>query len=639
MRLLETVSVFLFTCATGSGADLVPFAPPWDDATPGPTNISGTLDKPAGKSGFVHVKDGHLYAGDHRLRLFGSNLTAGADFPDHETADKVAARMAKFGLNAVRFHFLDATWGTPRLINYESGDWRNWNADALDRLDYFIARLKEHGNLRRPEPARRPPLRRRRRRGCQGEPTRLEGRARRRLLPRAAHGGAEAVRPPVAHAPESLHETHLRRRPRGGAGRDQQRERPDPHLDGAAISMRCPTCSRRISRNNGTSGSPSDMPTRRRSPRPGARATNRWPRRCSPTPSWPGTWKAGTSSSTRARRSMRPSKTARPSCASANPAAAGWHVQFNQSKLAVKRGGVYTVSFRAAADRHRKVNLSLMQAHDPWGNLGLATSLALTKQPQPFTFTFIATDDDENARLNFGDMNQEGAEFRFGELSFKAGGRVGLGEGESLENRNIRVPKFAESRTLPAGGRQDWIRFLWETERKHWTGMRRFLKEELGVKVPIVGTIVATSTPNLMADMDVVDTHAYWQHPQFPGKPWDMNNWFVKNISMVDYPDERHGDAIGLPARGGQAAHGQRVQPPGAEHARRRRSALHCRLRRAAGLGRDFPLHLFARGQEHQSRLHSRVSSTSGSIPRSWPTFPSRRSSSAEAICAPRNSC
>ena len=53
--------------------------------------------------------------------------------------------MAKFGLNAVRFHFLDSTWGTPRLINYESGDWRNWNADTLDRLDYFIARLKEHG--------------------------------------------------------------------------------------------------------------------------------------------------------------------------------------------------------------------------------------------------------------------------------------------------------------------------------------------------------------------------------------------------------------------------------------------------------------------------------------------------------------
>jgi hypothetical protein len=220
------------------------------------------------------------------------------------------------------------------------------------------------------------------------------------------------------------------------------------------------------------------------------------------------------------------------------PGTAGWHVQFNQPKLAVKKGVVYTVSFRAAADRERNISLGLMQAHDPWGNLGLAANLKLTKKPQSFSFTFIAADDDKNARLNFGEMNQEGAEFRFGDLSLKTGGRVGLNEDESVENRNIRVPKVAESRTLPAGGRQDWIRFLWETERKHWTGMRRFLKEELGVKSPIVGTIVATSTPNLMADMDVVDTHAYWEHPHFPGKSWDMNDWFVKNISMVDYPND-----------------------------------------------------------------------------------------------------
>jgi hypothetical protein len=218
------------------------------------------------------------------------------------------------------------------------------------------------------------------------------------------------------------------------------------------------------------------------------------------------------------------------------PGSAGWHVQFNQSKVAVKRDAVYTVSFRASADRPRKVSLSLMQAHEPWKSLGLSTHLALTSEPQPFTFTFIAADDDQRARLNFGDMNQEGAEFRISALSFKAGGRVGLGEGESLADRSIRVPRFAESQALPTSGRQDWIRFLWETERKHWTGMRRFLREEVDVKVPIVGTIVATSTPNLMSDMDVVDSHAYWQHPQFPGKPWDMDNWFVKNISMVDYP-------------------------------------------------------------------------------------------------------
>ncbi len=537
MRLLETVLVFLVTCANGWTAELAPFAPPWDDGTAGPTNISGTLDKPAGKFGFVHVKDGHLYTGDRRLRLFGSNCTAAAGFPDHETADKVAARMAKFGLNAVRFHFLDATWGTPRLINYESGDCRNWNADTLDRLDYFIARLKEHGIY-----------------------------ADLNLLVGRRFGVGDGVDATVnqldwktTHAVGFFHAPHME-------AQKQYARQLLAHLnpytkltyaEDPAVALV------EINNENGLihtwlGGSFDELPNVFALDL--QRQWNEWlGKRYADTAALSSAW--GTRDKPLAAEMLVNASLAQNlegwnveqhqgAAVDASVAdgtaivrvrkagTAGWHVQFNQSKLAIKKGAVYTASFRAAADRKRKVNLSLMQAHDPWGNLGLETSLALTKKPQPFTFTFIAAADDENARLNFGDMNQEGAEFRLGELSLKPGGHVGLNEGESVENRNIRAPKVAESRTLPAGGRQDWIRFLWETERKHWIGMQRFLKEELGVKVPIVGTIVATSTPNLMADLDVVDSHAYWQHPQFPGKDWDMNNWFVKNISMVDYPDD-----------------------------------------------------------------------------------------------------
>ncbi|MGO8748812.1 MAG: carbohydrate binding domain-containing protein [Thermoguttaceae bacterium] len=536
MRLLETASAFLLTCSIGWAADLAPFAPPWDDATPGPTNISGTLDKPAGKSGFVHVKDGHLYTGDHRLRLFGANLTAAADFPDHETADKVAARMAKFGLNAVRFHFLDATWGMPRLIDYESGDSRNWNADAIDRLDYFFARLKEHGIY-----------------------------ADLNLLVGRRFGVGDGVDPKVnqldwkaAHAVGFFHAPHMEAQKRYAR---QLLTHLNPYTkltyaEDPAVALV------EINNENGLihtwmGGDFDALPDLFAQDL--RQQWNQWlGQRYADTAALSNAW--GARDEPLAAEMLANAKLTRglegwnveqhqgaavDSTAEGGtailrvrkPGTADWHVQFNQTKLAIRKGAVYTVSFRAAADRQRKVTLNLQQAHDPWGNLGLGTSLKLTKKPQPFTFTFIATDDDENARLNFSDMNQQGAEFRFGEISLKPGGRVGLGEGESVEKRNIRLPKFAESRSLPAGGRRDWVRFLWETERKHWTGMQRFLKEAIGVKAPIVGTIVATSTPNLMADLDVVDTHAYWEHPQFPGKPWDMDNWLVKNISMVDYPD------------------------------------------------------------------------------------------------------
>ena len=444
--------------------------------------------------------------------------------------------MAKFGLNAVRFHFLDATWGTQRLINYDSGDWRNWNADTLDRLDYFIARLKEQGIY-----------------------------ADLNLLVGRRFGVGDGVDAAInqldwkaAHAVGFFHAPHLEAQKRYARQLLTHRN-PYTKLSYAedpAVALV------EINNENGLihtwlGGDFDALPNVFAQDL--MRQWNRWlAKRYAGTAALAKAWgardeplaaemlvNAGLARNLQGWGVEQHEGAAVDASAQGGtavlrvrkPGSEGWHVQFNQSKLAVQRGSVYTLSFRAAADRPRKVHLSLMQAHEPWGVLGLETGLALTKKPQPFSFTFIATADDANARLNFGDLNQEGAEFRLGELSLKPGGRVGLGEGESLEQGNLRVPKVAQSRTLPAGGRQDWIRFLWETERRHWTAMRRFLKEELGIKVPIVGTIVATSTPNLMADMDVVDSHAYWQHPQFPGKSWDMNHWIVKNISMVDYPD------------------------------------------------------------------------------------------------------
>jgi len=85
--------------------------------------------------------------------------------------------------------------------------------------------------------------------------------------------------------------------------------------------------------------------------------------------------------------------------------------------------------------------------------------------------------------------------------------------------------------------RKDWFRFLLQTETRYGRGMRDYLKNTLGVRALLVGTIVGCSTPNLMAEFDAIDTHAYWQHPTFPGTDWDAANWFVKNEAMVNHPE------------------------------------------------------------------------------------------------------
>ena len=147
MKPAPLLSLLAFAAAVNaanvaSAADLFPFVLPWDDASESATNISWLNDRPAGRDGFVRVQDGHLFAGQKRLRIFGVNTCFAANFPDKDMAPKVAARMAKFGINCVRFHHMD-------MMNAPGGifaqDGRTLDPGQLDRLDFFIAELKKNG--------------------------------------------------------------------------------------------------------------------------------------------------------------------------------------------------------------------------------------------------------------------------------------------------------------------------------------------------------------------------------------------------------------------------------------------------------------------------------------------------------------
>jgi len=522
---------------SGAAAELAPFAPPWDDSAAGPTDLRPVLMQSAASIAPVRARDGHLYAGEQRLRLFGANLTSAACFPDHATADSVAARMAKFGLNGVRLHFLDSTWGEVRLIDYASGDWSRWSPDALDRLDYFLAQLKRQGiywNVN--------------------------------LLVGRAFGKNDGVDPAIAkldwkaaHAAGFFHAPHLEAQ-KAYARRLLTHVNP---YTGLALGRDPALAMVEINNENGLlhtwmSGDFDDLPE----PFAGdlkrqwnAWLVRRYPDHAALSAAWgarreaPGdellrnvdfadAAKGWTVEQHRGARAVCTAADGTATLRVESPADGGWAVQFNQRGFAVRKGALYTVRFRAAADAPRRVTASVMQAHDPWRALGWQARLDLGNEWKSYAFTFVADADDTDARFGFNDLAQAGATFRFANVSLRPGGSLGPQADETLEGATLRCPKAADARPLSAGGRQDWIRFLWETERAHWEAMRRCVADELGVQAPVVGTIVATSTPNLMAGFDLVDTHAYWQHPHFPGRHWDQDNWTVKSLSMVDHPED-----------------------------------------------------------------------------------------------------
>jgi len=136
---------YSFFSKKGEGR-LFGFYLPWDDSVDSITNLSGFLDKPAGLFGYVYVgEDGHLYAGTKRIKFLGVNICGRAAFPDREDAEKISARLAKFGVNIVRFHHMDAPWESFNIFDRSTGGTRVLNGQALNRLDYFIAMLKENG--------------------------------------------------------------------------------------------------------------------------------------------------------------------------------------------------------------------------------------------------------------------------------------------------------------------------------------------------------------------------------------------------------------------------------------------------------------------------------------------------------------
>ncbi len=146
-RLTLTALCILLCLAGGLFAEETWTAFPidWNASPDSPASMAFLLETPAGKTGFVRAEQGHLANGaGARLRIWGVNFTATACFPTREAAPRLAAHLARCGVNAIRFHFLDRT-APAGLIDGSRSDTQAFDAAQLDRLDFFIAELKKRG--------------------------------------------------------------------------------------------------------------------------------------------------------------------------------------------------------------------------------------------------------------------------------------------------------------------------------------------------------------------------------------------------------------------------------------------------------------------------------------------------------------
>lgn len=117
-----------------------------------PVDISFVFEdeKPAGKHGFCRVQgENFVFEDGTPVKLWGVIFNGASCFPDHAYAEAVAQRLEQAGCNYVRFHQMDSDWATPNLFRFTAGKptrtTRKLDERSMERLDYLIKCLKEHG--------------------------------------------------------------------------------------------------------------------------------------------------------------------------------------------------------------------------------------------------------------------------------------------------------------------------------------------------------------------------------------------------------------------------------------------------------------------------------------------------------------
>jgi hypothetical protein len=518
-RLCPLLIIFLVWNASVYAETLFPYRMPWDDASQNITNLAGWNDKPAGRDGFVIARDGHLYAGGKRLRLLGANIVFGGTTPTHEEADKIAARLARFGFNIVRFHHTDTRPAPDGLLQK---DMLTLDPAQMDKFDYFIAALKRNGiyadinlHVARTYPGFT------QWRDAKGDPQ-----------PKAWKGVDLFFPPMIAMQRDYARDLLTHRNPYTG----------NRYVDEPAVALI------EINNENGLISSwRGGMLDRMTDP---MRAVFQqqwiaWLRQHykdtgTLSQSWGGNtplgaemlkinWNLQKAGQAQAHMDMEGSIV---HLTTEQTDGTSWHVQLHQTGLSFKTGSPYTLHVRLRADHPLHVQLSAVQNHAPWSSLW-RVPVDVGTDWHDYAFTFLPASDETVARLTVGNLGVETGALWLADASLKPGGALGLKEGEELEKGTVDIISSSDFQSGNAQRQRDWLQFLWDTESAYWSGMQHTVKDELGAKPLLVGTQVSYSPGPIQAQLDVVDGHAYWQHPHFPGKPWDQNNWDIGNSPMA----------------------------------------------------------------------------------------------------------
>jgi hypothetical protein len=535
-----------------------PFSLPWDDASKNALDASDLNPAPISQAQRLTIKNGHFFdQTGRRVRFLGTGLSASANFSRPEDSARFAARLHKFGFNIVRLHHMDASWSNPNIFGSNRDNYTQSNAQvspqSLDLLDHTISNLKQNGlyvdlNLhvsRAPSPGDGfPDTNKIPEMGkvvAFFEPRFIalqKDYARQLLEHKNPYTGLRLADDPAVALVEINNEDSLVAQAWSGTLQDL----PTFYRTTLRVGW-----NKFLKARYATTGA---LRKSWNAPPEGADAPNllQNARFQNATEGW----QLETQEGAKAQLSVvdvagapadgPPGKALRVAI-DALPDQ-GWKLQLHQTGLDLKPDSFYTLSFWARSDAPRRASSYFALDQAPWSQVGGNKTLSLSTE---WTLQRMAFKTGQtvpaHTRVSLALGNAKDA-VEIADVKLVSGALGFVPASQKVEQGTLDLPP-AQGAT-PGQGR-DWIEFLSAVEASYVATMRDTIKRESGFKGAVT---CSQASYGGMAGIaresasDWTDMHAYWQHPDFPGQPWDPKNWRISNTAMLDDPNS--GTLLGL---------------------------------------------------------------------------------------------
>lgn len=534
--LLPICLLFVRPSAADEFPPLFPFLISYD-APDNASSMAHLLDPPAGKHGFIRVKDGRFVDDSGPVRLHATNLTGPANFPTHAQADRLAARLAHFGLNCVRLHYMDGKYKNfiqsekPCITTDEPTTQRNLDSGQLDKLDYLIAALKRRGiyvniNLHVarqwdgrdgfPATPGRPGMDK----GLDNfEPrmVELQKEYARKLLSRVnPYTGLPYPNDPCVAMVEINNENALFRWYFMG----EIDRLPEPYAGEFRRQW-------------------NDWLRKRYDSTTALKDAWRWETMALGDEQVPEGGFDGALAIDGAKWILAPGSS-KTTCETGGGVlkikVSGDGGEFFPKlfrTISVKKDRHYTLSFKircGEGTKDAKLGLAVADTKGGWRSLGVHQVIQVGQNWKVVEHVFQAADDSDKAQVQLTRFKP--GTYEVDALSFRIGASTEFDAAMRLEDGTI--PAVKHGRYAPPQAVRDFYQFMVDTEKRYWVGMSDYLKNELDVRSVISGTQLGYSPPYVQAELDYIDSHSYWCHPSPVDPQWRIGNEpMVNSMSCI----------------------------------------------------------------------------------------------------------